>query len=292
MTELLAAVRRHADAHADAHGIAPTGMAGMFAVRATEPSGLVHDIAQPMVCLLVQGAKRVTVGAEPHDFAAGDSLVVTADVPTVSRITRASDAAPYYSLVIALDPVVVAELAGGMAAPADADARTVRVEPTDREVAEAALRLLRLADRPDARAMLEPGLRRELHYWLLAGRHGGAIRRLGAIDGHAVRVARAVTLLRAEYDRPVPVARLAAAAGMSASTFHHHFRATTSLSPIAFQKHLRLVEARRLIQAEGQAATRAAFAVGYESASQFSRDYARLFGLPPGRDRRAARAAA
>lgn len=290
MSELLTAVRRHAEAHADAHGIAPTPIPGMFAVIATAPSAIIHDLYRPLVCLMVQGAKQVTIAGEPFDFRAGDSLLVTADVPTVSRITRASAAAPYLSLVIELDPAIVADLVGQMdAAPAD-DPRPARIGATEAEVADAALRLMRLLDRPASLAVLQVQLVRELHYWLLAGKHGAAIRRLGWPDGHVQRIARAVTMLRTDFARPLRVETLAAAAGMSPSSFHQHFRAVTSLSPLQFQKHLRLIEARRLMLAEDMSASSAAFAVGYESVSQFTREYGRLFGLPPVRDARAARA--
>ena len=129
----------------------------------------------------------------------------------------------------------------------------------------------------------------ELHYWLLAGRHGPAIRHLGWPDGHAQHVARAVAVLRAEYALPLTVGRLAAVAGMSPSSFHRHFRAVTSLSPLQFQKRLRLIEARRLMVSAGMSASRAAFSVGYESVSQFNREYGRLFGSPPARDAGATR---
>ncbi len=168
----------------------------------------------------------------------------------------------------------------------------VRVEQTDAEVADAALRLLRLVERPAALPILQAQLVREMHYWLLAGRHGQAIRQLAGPASAAPRIARAVALLRAEFAQPLPVERLAAAAGMSASSFHQHFRAATSLSPRQFQKQLRLIEARRRMTAEGVSASSAAFAVGYESVQQFSREYRRMFGLPPGRDAEAIRAAA
>jgi AraC-like DNA-binding protein len=137
--------------------------------------------------------------------------------------------------------------------------------------------------------VLQAQLVREMHYWLLMGRHGPAIRRLGWPDSHARRIGRSVALLRAEFNRPIGVERLAAEAGMSVSSFHQHFRAVTSLTPLQFHKQLRLIEARRLMAAEGLAAGRAAFAVGYESVPHFTRDYGKLFGLPPGRDMRAAR---
>ena len=289
MTSLLDSVRRHADAHADEEGIARTPVPSVFAVRATGTGGLKHDISRPLLCLVVQGAKRVTMGTEAFDFAAGASLLITADVPTVSQITRASIAAPYYSLVLELDPAVIADLTGHMKAVQTSTLAPVRVDQTDAEVADVAWRLMRLLDRPASVPVLQAQLVREMHYWLLAGRHGDAIRRLGWRDGHVERIARAVAVLRADFAKPLPVNRLAAAAGMSLSSFHQHFKAVTSLSPLQFQKQLRLIEARRLMQSEGLSAATAAFAVGYESASQFTREYGRLFGLPPVSDTRAVR---
>lgn len=292
MTTLLSAVRRHSEAHADSSGIARTSIPGLTTVRATAPSGLDYAISRPLVALVVQGAKHVTMGAHALAFSAGDSLLITADVPTVSQITRASIAAPYYSLVLELDPATVADLAGQMGGEPTSDSAPVRVEPTDAEVTEAAFRLMRLLDRPSSVPVLHAQLVREIHYWLLAGRHGSAIRRLGWPDGHVQRVAHAVAVLRAEFARPLPVERLAAVAGMSLSSFHQHFRSVTSLSPLQFQKHLRLIEARRLMMSEGMSASSAAFAVGYESVPQFTREYGRMFGLPPVKDTEAARSRA
>lgn len=289
MTELLDAVRRHAGNHADANGIGRTPILGLTTVRATAPTGLVYAISRPLVCLVVQGDKHVTMGAREFAFSQGDSLLITADVPTVSRITRANVSTPYLSLVLELDLDVVTELAARMGAARVADHAPVRVDPTEREVADAALRLMHLLDRPTAVPILGAQVVREMHYWLLAGRHGSVIRRLGWPDGHLGRVARAVAVLRAEFARPLPVEHLAEISGMSPSTFHHHFRAATSLSPLQFQKQLRLIEARRLMTIDLVPASSAAYAVGYESVPQFTREYGRMFGLSPMRDVRAAR---
>ena len=293
MTEtLLSAVRRYADAHADGAGLAQTPVAGLTTIRAAAPTPLAHAISRPLVCLVLQGTKQVTTGPRTLTFEAGDSLLITADVPTVSQIIRASAAAPYLSLVLDLDAAVIADLTMQMRTAPVATGPAVRADATDAEVADAALRLMRLLDRPEAVPVLHAPLVRELHYWLLAGRHGAAIRALGWPESHAQRIARAVALLRTEFARPLPVERLAAAAGMSPSSFHQHFRAVTSLSPLQFHKQLRLIEARRLMTAEGLTASRAAFDVGYESVSQFTREYARMFGLPPSRDTVAAKALA
>ena len=289
MTTLLDAVRRHADAHAGEDGLAPLPIPGLMAVRALAPSDLIHAVQRPLACLVLQGAKRVTGGARVFEFAAGDSLLVTADVPTVSQITRASAAAPYYSLVLELDPAVIADLVAQMPTTAVVDDAPVRVDPTESETTDAALRLVTLLDRPESLPVLQAQRVRELHYWLLAGRHGDAIRKLGWPDGPVQRVARAVRVLRRDYAKAIAVDRLAHEAGMSASSFHQHFRRITTLSPLQFQKRLRLIEARRLMQSQGASASRAAYAVGYESVPQFTREYGRMFGRPPVADARISR---
>jgi AraC-like DNA-binding protein len=286
MNKLLAAVSRHADAFANSSGLASTLIPGLFTVRASAPSGLLHDIFRPLVCLVVQGSKLVTIGTQEFALSAGDSMLITADVPILSRIVRASRATPYYALVLELNLSILAELAAEMKDAVVADPAPVRVDRTDAEVADTALRLMRLLDRPSSVPVLDRQLVREMHYWLLVGRHGGAIRYLGWPDGHVQRIARAIAILRSEYAQALRVGGLAEAAGMSPSSFHQHFRTVTSLTPLQFQKHLRLVEARRLLLSEGKSPTIASFAVGYESVSQFTREYRRMFGLPPARDAR------
>lgn len=289
---LLDAVRRYSEAHADPSGIARTPISGLSTIRATTPSGLDYAVSRPLVALVVQGAKHIAMGNEAFSFGAGDSLLITADVPTVSQITRASAGVPYFSLVLDLDLALIVELTVEMKVGPVADGGPVRIEPTDSEVAEAALRLMRLLERPASVHVLQAQHVREFHYWLLAGRHGPAIRRLGFPDSNVQHVARAVAVLRTEFAQRLPVERLASVAGMSPSSFHHHFRAVTSLSPLQFQKQLRLIEARRLMLGEGANASNAAFAVGYESVSQFTREYGRMFGLPPVRDTEAAKRSA
>jgi AraC-like DNA-binding protein len=286
MDALLEAIRRHADAHPAGSPVA-TAIPGLYTVRATAPSELMHDVLKPMVCLVRQGAKRVTLDARDYDFAAGDSLLITADVPTTSRITRADAAAPYYSLALELDPAILADLVAQMGPPPAVDEAPVRVDPTEDDVLDAALRLMALLDRPATVPVLGAQRVRELHYWLLAGRHGDAIRRLGFPGGQVHRIARAVKLLRRDFAHALPVERLAAEAGMSASAFHQHFKRVTSLSPLQFQKRLRLIEARRLLHAQGASASSAAYAVGYESVPQFTREYGRMFGATPVADVRA-----
>ncbi|AKC71352.1 AraC family transcriptional regulator [Pandoraea oxalativorans] len=284
-------VRRYAEAHAGPNGVAQTPIEGLVVIRATEPSGIDYAISHPLACLVVQGSKRVTVGTQTFDFSAGDSLLITSDIPTVSQITRASAAAPYYSLVLDLNRRTLAELAVEMKLGPPPPGAHVQVEPTDTEVRDAALRLLRLTDRPAALPVLQSQLLREIHYWLLVGKHGPVIRQLSLPDSQAQRLARAIALLRSAFAQPLPVERLASEAGMSVSSFYQHFRAATSLSPLQFQKQLRLIEARQLMTSDGMSASTAAFTVGYESVQQFTREYRRMFGLPPAQDAEATRRA-
>jgi AraC-like DNA-binding protein len=280
METLLQAVQRHTEAHSQADGVALSAIPGLSTVRATMPSELLHAIPRPLLCLVLQGSKHVVLGQQGTLYQAGDSLLITADVPTVSQITRASRAAPYLALVLELDAAVFAALADEGARPEPAS--------TDAEIADSALRLMRLLDRPASVPLLHTQLVRELHYWLLLGRHGAAVSRFGLQAGYARQLGRAIALVRAEFARTLPVDELAAVAAMSTSSFHHHFRQLTSLSPLQFQKRLRLIEARRLMRFEDASASSAAFAVGYESVPQFNRDYSRQFGAPPMRDLRAA----
>jgi AraC-like DNA-binding protein len=285
---LLDSVRLYADAHSDEFGIARTPIPGLSIFRAAAPGELQYAIARPLVALVVQGCKRVTTGGQSFEFGAGDSMVISADVPTVSQITRADLNKPYYSLALDLDPAIVEALTVEMGVVRAEQGVAVRVDPTEAEVADAALRLIRLLDRPASVPVLRAQYVRELHYWLLAGRHGSAIRNLGVSEGNVQRVARAVAIIRSEYARPLRVERLAEAAGMSPSSLHQHFRAVTSLSPLQFQKQLRLIEARRMMLSEGSSASIAAYEVGYESVPQFTREYARMFGAPPVREIKAA----
>lgn len=286
---LLETARHYAEAHADAAGIAVTPLPGVAIVRQTSPSALQYAVSKPLVALVLQGAKRVAMGSDTFDFGAGESLLITADVPTVSQITQATATAPYLSLVLDLDAAVIESLVMEMGPAPFLAGVPVRVDPTEAEVADAAWRLLRLLDRPASVPILQKQLIRELHFWLLSGRHGGAIRNLGVPESHAQRVGRAVALIRDNLAKPLRVEQLAAVAGMSPSSFHEHFRAVTSLSPLQFQKQLRLIEARRLMLSEGQMISNAAYAVGYESVPQFTREYGRMFGLPPARDIKAAK---
>ncbi|GKT00231.1 AraC family transcriptional regulator [Acidovorax sp. SUPP3434] len=287
-----AVLRYTGTTHQRTGGITATPVHGLYLVRRTAPSALEHAVEQPLVCLVLQGRKRVAMGSRTVSYAAGDTMIVTANVPTASRISQASIAQPYLAVALELDPAVITDLVLGLpgrdAPPATPDVTDVTDTGDEDDLRDAVRRLVRLLDRPESLAVLKEGLVREIHHWLLRGRQGAAIRQLGLPDSHARRIARAVAILRAEPTQPVRIERLAAAAGMGRSAFHLHFRAITSLSPLQFHKHLRLMQARRLILSLGKSVSQVAFELGYESASQFSREYARMHGQPPTKDKRAA----
>lgn len=288
MTEALKrALLSYANRHADPDGLATTPIAGFAIFRAFAPVGPTRSIYRPLMSLVLQGSKRFMAGEQVLPFGAGQSLIVHADVPVTGWVTEASAAAPYLAVALDIEMALVREIMQELPVPAGVaspSAARAFVDDIDEALLDCAARLLRLLDRPEAIPVLRGGIVREMHYWLLSGRHGAALRKLAAPDGRADRIARAVGRLRTDYARAIRVEDLAAISGMSLSSFHQHFKAATSVTPLQFQKQLRLLEARRLLLGGGANVSRAAIEVGYESVSQFTREYARMFGAPPRRD--------
>ncbi|MGY8525308.1 AraC family transcriptional regulator N-terminal domain-containing protein [Paracidovorax citrulli] len=282
--ELRHALLRYTRSHSQVEGVAVTPVQGFYLFQRTAPSEVEHTVVNPLVCLVLQGRKRVSSSSGVSTYATGDMFIVTGNVPISSRISQANVADPYLALAFDLDPTVITDLV--MSEP---DSYPMHpAHDTSGDLCDALRRLVMLLDRPKSLAVLKDGLVREIHHWVLLGPQGHAVRNLGLPDSHVRRIARAVAILRANYAQPVRIEHLAAAAGMSRAAFHQHFRAITSLSPIQFQKQLRLIEARRLILSKGKRLSQAALEVGYESTSQFSREYTRIFGRPPIKDKQAA----
>lgn len=284
-------------AAADAYGPGAPNIAtpvpGLAVVRAAAPTAPFRALYHPVVCVVAQGAKRVMSGDAVHDFGAGQSLIVGIDVPVTAQVVTASPEAPYLAAAVDLDWAILREVidAADAAPAAEPPAPGILVGAPDAALADCMARLLRLTGEPAAVAVLRPLLLRELHFRLLQGPHGATLRRGARLDGRAAGVARAIRRLRDGFAEAIMVEELAAAAGMSLSTFHLHFKTATGLTPLQFQKQLRLLEARRLLASGAASAERAAYAVGYESPTQFSREYARMFGAPPKRDAAHLRAA-
>jgi AraC-like DNA-binding protein len=287
MEALKRAVRAYAARHANQDGLALTPIPGLRMMCVDEPRAATHSIYRPLVCLVLQGKKHLSVGLREAVFSAGQTVIVGVDMPVVGRIVEASRDEPYLAVAIELEISLLRELAATMPSvrpQRPSEMRTLFVEDSEAAALDCALRLMRLLDRPEAVPVLRPGIVRELHYWVLAGPQGGDLRSLVAPDSYASRLVVAIDMLRADFRRRVPIERLATAAGMSLTAFHKHFKLMTSLTPLHYQKRLRLIEARRLMLDESYSATSAAFEVGYESVSQFTREYHRLYEAPPKRD--------
>ncbi len=272
--------------HTPDNGMVSTAVSNLSLIRADRVADPVPSVYEASLCLIAQGSKRVSLGDHSVVYDAAHYLIVTVDLPLIGHVTQASPEAPYLCCKIDLDIAALTELVmaeRGTAQP-PAQAPLLAVYPGDPDLVDAACRLVRLLDRPESIATLAPLIERELLYRLLNGPHGAILRAIAAPDGHLGQVGRAITLIRGGFDRKLTIGEIASAAGMSASSLHAHFKAITRMTPIDYQKQLRLQEARRLMLVEGADAGSAGFAVGYDSPSQFSREYRRLFGLPPRRD--------
>lgn len=252
-----------------------------------------HMTYRPSLCLIAQATKRVMVGDSTLTYGHMQSLVITVEVPVLSEIIEATPEKPFIGATLALDPDIILDVVTRMdkaARPGGPAGLGLVVEEVDERIAAAMIRLIELVEQPEAIEILYPGVMREIAYWLMTGRAAANVARMVLPEGPPQRIAVAIHHLRDHFDAPLSVGDLASLAGMSPSAFHQHFKALTSMSPLQYQKHLRLLDARRRMLTEGERAGSAAFSVGYESVSQFSREYARMFGDPPHRETKRARA--
>lgn len=260
---------------------------GLTLLRASAPTEPRLSISEPAFCVIAQGSKAVFLGVERHQYDPAHYLLLTTELPLVGHVLEASPARPYLSLRLKLDPALVGAVmveAGHSAASTRVAARSLDVSPLDAGLLDATTRLVGLVAAPAQAAFLAPLITREIVYRLLLGQQGDRLQHLAALGGYTAPIAKAIERLHKDFDQPLRIERLARDLGMSVSGFHHHFKAVTALSPLQFQKRLRLQEARRLMLGAGLDATRAAFQVGYHDASHFNREYKSLFGLPPRRD--------
>ncbi len=255
--------------------------------RFSHPTELHHGFYDPCLCVIAQGAKTLSLGNEKYRYDAANYMIATVGVPMIAQVVEASPDHPYLGLRLDLDPAVVSSVmveTGNVPARGDGDTRAVNVSTLDTELLDAALRLVRLIDQPDVYRMLSPLINREIVYRLLVGAQSSRMRHLATFGGQAHRMVRAVEKIRNHFDKPIRVEAMAKELGMSLSGFHAHFKAVTAMSPLQYQKQLRLQEARRLMLSNNCDAAEAGFKVGYDDASQFSREYKRQFGQPPMRD--------
>jgi AraC-like DNA-binding protein len=263
---------------------------GLRLRRESSPTELGHSVSFPALCVVAQGSKEVLLGDDRYRYDPAHYLITTAALPIATRVTGASEERPYLGLVLRLDPALVGSVMVEASHPAPRGHAAVRafdVSPVDAGLLDAGLRLVRLLDSPAEEArFLRPLVTREIVFRLLNGEQGGRLCHTAVLGGHghSHSIARALERLRKDFDQTLRIEDIARELGMSVSGFHHHFKAVTAMSPLQFQKQMRLQEARRLMLGEDLDAASAGYRVGYGDASHFNREYKRLFGAPPARD--------
>lgn len=281
LTELQALIRRHAAA-----GETETALPGLLLSTYTLPTRSELYWAEPSFALIAQGAKDVVLGNEVFHYAAGQYLIYSVDLPLSSRVALASEKGPLLGLGFKLNPDRVATLLleAGIQPKDRSRQRGIAVSNLDNDLLDPVVRLLRLLDRPKDRAMLANSIEREILWRLINGEQGTLVQQLGFADGHTMQISRAIKWIRANYARALRIEEMADVACMSITSFYRHFVAVTSLSPIQFQKQVRLQVARALLLSSSKNVADIGFEVGYDSSSQFSREYRRQFGRPPRED--------
>lgn len=264
-----------------------SAIAGLSLHRWETPTEPTSYMLAPSICLIGQGKKRLVLGEDVFVYDTHHYLITSVDLPVVTQIIQASPDKPYLGLTMEMDLRVIARLMLDYHIPSASkgkDRLGVAVSEVTTPLLETFIRLLDLLEQPEDIPALAPLMQQEIFYRLLKGEQGARLRQITTIGNHGYQISRAIDWLKENFSRPVKIEVLAAKAGLSVSAFHNHFRAMTAMSPLQFQKKMRLNEARRLMLTEHIDASKAAFEVGYESPSQFSREYSRLFGAPPMRD--------
>jgi AraC-like DNA-binding protein len=286
------AITRHA-----ADGLTATALPGLSVVCSRSTTAPLCGIAEPTLAVVAQGVKDTALNGRTFTYGSGQFLVISVDLPVIGHVTQASPQEPFLAAVIELRPQAIAGLlldaapAGTAAADlADVVPAGIAVSDASPALLDAVGRLLALLDAPQDAPALAAGIEREILWRLITGPQGPIVRQIGLADSRLAHLARAIRWIRAHYEDTLRVEDLAMLATMSVSSFHRHFRAVTLMTPIQFQKQIRLQEARTRLLAEPGDVTGVGFAVGYDSPSQFSREYRRMFGVPPSRDARALRA--
>lgn len=269
----------------DGHQQAVQPMDGLLLLGQDSPSSFEASFYEPVLCLILRGSKQVSIGERTLSFGAGECLLVSHDLPVSSRITDT----PYLALVFEVDVATIRGFYGEVAESGldNEHARAAETHRADPGLLDALRRYLALADSPADAKVLGPLIWKEIHYRLLVAPFGGMLRNLVPHDSNASAIARAIGHIHGDIRSPVVIPDLARRVGMSASSFHKHFKTITSTTPLQYQKELRLLEARRLLKTGNASATTAAYEVGYKSSNQFSREYARKFGAPPSQDAQA-----
>ncbi|MBW6423485.1 AraC family transcriptional regulator [Rhizobium sp. XQZ8] len=264
-----------------------TAVPRLAIMKGDNPTGMMPSVYEPMLCLVLQGSKCVVIGDQAMHYDSASYFVSSVEIPASGQIVDASPERPYLALSLTLNMTAIAEILLDMPDdPVVCIGACFGTSPVTPDLAEAWLRLARLIERPQEVRVLGPLIEREILYRLLQGPQGAAIRQLARPESRLGHIRRAIGHIRSNFDAPLRVDELARVAGMSMSVFHRHFKDVTAMSPIQYQKSIRLHEARRRLVGEVGDTARVAFSVGYESVTQFSREYSRQFGASPARDAR------
>ncbi|MEF8938732.1 MAG: AraC family transcriptional regulator [Salinivenus sp.] len=265
----------------------PQPLEDLFLRRYSTTGGPIYGVSKPSLCVIAQGRKEILLGDSRHQYDPYHYLLATAELPITGNVLEASEAEPFLGLVLVLDPNLVSSVMveAGYAAPkSEADVSAIDVSPLGTGLLDAVTRLVRLVETPDEAPVLAPMIKKEIIYRLLKGEQGNRLRHIAALNGDRHRIAQAVEQLHDRYDESIRIEDLAEDLGMSSSSFHRKFKALTDMTPLQFQKQLRLQEARRLMLGEELNASTAGYEVGYDDPSHFSREYKRFFGDPPLQD--------
>ncbi|MDR6985087.1 AraC-like DNA-binding protein [Rheinheimera pacifica] len=268
-------------------GLNSTAIPNVFCYKICCPQITMPAVYEPCLCIIVQGRKNVLLGTEMLSYGELEFLIASVDLPILGTVVEASEQRPYFVIQINIDVRLLSELLLQMQhlAVANKTAKSgLFIGQVDRQMGNSLLRLFTLLEEPDDIPVLSEALIREMHYRMLRSNYGKEIAQISLKGTPTQRISVAIQKLRRDYDQTVTIEELASLAGMSVSSFHVHFKSVTSMSPLQFQKSVRLVEARSLMISQQMDAATTAYKVGYESPSQFSREYARMFGRPPARD--------
>lgn len=282
-TELASIIQRFAPDY----GVFETAVPPLHFIRSDAPTDAIHTVHKPGLCIVVQGRKEVRLRDEGYVYDPLNYLVVSVTLPLAGQVIEASPVEPYLCIRLDIDPCEITQLiadASPIGVPSGAQNRGLFLDKIDTSLLDAMLRLVRLLESPEDIPTLAPLAIREILYRLLRGQQGQRLHEIAIVDSQAHRVTRAIEWLNGNYSKPLQIDSLAKLVNLSTSTLHHRFKSITAMSPLQYQKQLRLHEARRLMISEGLDVAAAGFQVGYESPSQFSREYSRQFGSPPTRD--------
>lgn len=276
-------IARHTNA--DGLTVSPLPMVSFY--RYTDVNKPIPSVYEPSLCIIVQGSKDVMLGKDVYGYGAMEFLVASVNLPIIGNITEASQSKPYFVLQVDIDVKQISELLSSMKKTPVTSKKTelgLFIGEVDKGLAESVVRLLQLMDTPDDIPILAESIRREVYYRMLCSEYGDAISQIALKGSPMHRISMAIKKLRQDFSRSISVDELAALSDMSVSSFHAHFKSVTNMSPLQFQKSIRLMEARNLMISNSLDAASTAYRVGYESPSQFSREYSRMFGNPPARD--------